>query len=490
MPINPSIALSYQAPQMPDIGMNALRMQQIQSAQQAQQMNALQMQQTMRTMQEQQAFKNALAANPDALTNPEGMKSLIAASPTLGLQAQKNALGMAKDKAAMEASRLTSWTNAVKNTTPEQLPNFIRALQNDPDMAKYSPVSAEQAQNMTPDQWAALHKQFVLGNKSILSPYDQARIDQQRANQIQLARHQSAMEELGRRAADTAERRADLYSDRTDLERAAKDPFGLTDTENPSPIGEAIKAGKTGEELLKTVPVDVKPQIDAMLSGQVSVPKDKYNHQAYIKLLTAVDPTFDESHFSNRAAYQKSLDSGKLGDTVVSFSNAAHHLNTLAEYASNLDNTDSPMFNKLKNFVETQTGKPAPTTFEGMKNIVTDEVVKAVIGSKGALGDRKALNEQISNISSMPQLITFVNEIKHLMINNLDRQGERYNRVTGKNDFWENVVRMDKNKFFETPNDAVIGKTSSGSTSKPATGPLTQDEQAELEQLRARFNKR
>lgn len=126
---------------------------------------------------------------------------------------------------------------------------------------------------------------------------------------------------------------------------------------------------------------------------------------------------------------------GKLGNTVRSFNVLQSHLDTFGKLADELGNTQSPAFNKLANMVATQTGKAAPTNFEAIKHIVGDEIVKAVTGSAGALGDREAAARTIASANSPEQLQGVIKTYKELANGQLQGLRQQYQTSTGRNDF-------------------------------------------------------
>jgi hypothetical protein len=72
MPIDPRIAMGYQAPQIESPLNQFAKFQQIQSAQRANELANMQMQEYQRGLQEQEGLRNYLAGNPD-LSSPEGL---------------------------------------------------------------------------------------------------------------------------------------------------------------------------------------------------------------------------------------------------------------------------------------------------------------------------------------------------------------------------------------------------------------------------------
>jgi hypothetical protein len=138
---------------------------------------------------------------------------------------------------------------------------------------------------------------------------------------------------------------------------------------------------------------------------------------------------------ASQSAAVKAFTSGKQGNAVRSFNVALSHLDTLGRLADALHNGDTQAFNKLGNAIAAQTGKAAPTSFEAVKHIVGDEIVKAVTGSAGALGDREAAAKTIDAANSPAQLKAVMDNYRELMRGQLDGLHQQYETSTGRKDF-------------------------------------------------------
>ncbi|MDI1265591.1 MAG: hypothetical protein PS018_20280 [bacterium] len=127
--------------------------------------------------------------------------------------------------------------------------------------------------------------------------------------------------------------------------------------------------------------------------------------------------------------------SGKQGDTVRSFNVLVHHLDTLSEAANALKNGDYRTFNSWKQTWAANTGGTAPTNFDGVKALVGDEIVKAVVGSAGALADREEVKKDLSRASSPKQLAELVENYKKLALGQLNGLKKQYEMSTKRTDF-------------------------------------------------------
>jgi hypothetical protein len=127
--------------------------------------------------------------------------------------------------------------------------------------------------------------------------------------------------------------------------------------------------------------------------------------------------------------------SGKQGDTVKSFNVLVDHLDTLTEAASALKNGDMRLFNRFKQNWAANTGNTAPTNFDGVKALVGDEIVKAVVGSAGALADREEVKKDLDRASSPKQLSELVDRYRKLALGQLSGLRKQYEVATGQKNF-------------------------------------------------------
>lgn len=132
--------------------------------------------------------------------------------------------------------------------------------------------------------------------------------------------------------------------------------------------------------------------------------------------------------------------SGKQGDTVRSFNVLVDHLDTLSEAASALKNGDIRFFNEWKQKFAASRGETAPTNFDGVKALVGDEIVKAVVGSAGALADREEVKKDLDRASSPKQLSELVDRYRKLALGQLKGLRKQYETATGQKNFGDMLL--------------------------------------------------
>lgn len=132
--------------------------------------------------------------------------------------------------------------------------------------------------------------------------------------------------------------------------------------------------------------------------------------------------------------------SGKQGDTIKSFNVLVDHLDTLGDAASALKNGDNRFFNKWKQNWAAQTGGTAPTNFDGVKALVGDEIIKAVVGGAGALADREEVKKDLDRASSPKQLSELVDKYRKLALGQLKGLRKQYEVATGQKNFGDMLL--------------------------------------------------
>lgn len=232
---------------------------------------------------------------------------------------------------------------------------------------------------------------------------------------------------------------------------------GKMDIESPSPLVKVVgKDGKAvyvpearaagmrpynemtaaSDEALQATAEDVAnyklapPSGSKLLSG---------NWPEVMKLVKGINPSYDGTQFATKNRARQAFATGKQGDIVRSLSVATDHLDQLSQAATALKNRDTTAINRVVNFFSSQTGNPAVTNFDAMKEIVGDEVVKAVVGATGAAGDREAIKKTFSAANSPAQLAGVIQKYKGLMGGQLKGLRQQYERTTGLRDFDEAI---------------------------------------------------
>lgn len=143
----------------------------------------------------------------------------------------------------------------------------------------------------------------------------------------------------------------------------------------------------------------------------------------------------------------KDFSTGTLGNKVTAFNTAIDHLSTMDKLSDALQNGDIKLINSLGNIIARQTGQPAPTNFDAAKQIVTAEVIKAVVASGGGVTERQEAERNFAAANSPAQLKGLIKTYKQLLGGQLNSLGLQYETTTGKKDFESKLTGDAKTEF-------------------------------------------
>lgn len=200
------------------------------------------------------------------------------------------------------------------------------------------------------------------------------------------------------------------------------------------PLGEAINKGLTGPELLSVMPKNLAGQVNAILEHRAAPPSGNTARASQLmQIVQAADPTYDAQQYKTKQGIEIAFTQGLPSRTLKSINVANDHLKVLNSTIDALNNGDVKLFNQFGNAVATQIGVPAPTDFNAVKQIVADELVKAVVGGTGALGDRKTIAETINAANSPAALRSVINRYQQLMEGQRNGLADQYKSGGGNN---------------------------------------------------------
>jgi hypothetical protein len=148
-------------------------------------------------------------------------------------------------------------------------------------------------------------------------------------------------------------------------------------------------------------------------------------------MVSKLNPDYQESRYPEINKAMSSFGPGKQGDIVRSLDVGVQHLGVIDQAAQNLGNTDIGVVNTVKNAFQKQFGYAPPTTFDGLKQIVSTEIEKAVAGGIGSAGDRERLQASLSAANSPAQLQAVTDGFRALMAGQLDGLKRQYENDTG-----------------------------------------------------------
>lgn len=159
------------------------------------------------------------------------------------------------------------------------------------------------------------------------------------------------------------------------------------------------------------------------------------NRERVLAAALRYNPTYDQTQFAGKNRAVTNFNGGVEGRTVRSLNVAIDHLGTLQEAVDALHNSNIPVLNQVKNAWLQATGSELPTNFDSIKQVVSAEIAKSVVGGQTALHDRDDMAQRAANSQSPAQLTGIVTEFKKLMAGQMRGLRKSYETSTGLKNF-------------------------------------------------------
>ena len=193
------------------------------------------------------------------------------------------------------------------------------------------------------------------------------------------------------------------------------------------PLYESIRQGLRGEDLLAAMPATIAAQIAAMLDHRAAPPTRGTAHSdQMMQLAQLVDPTYDAQQYRTKQGIETAFTAGRPAAVLKSLNVVQDHLGVFKDTAAELGNNQTQFINAMGNKIAQWTGKAAPTNFEAVKIILADELAKSILGSAGALGDRKGMQDAINQVNSPEQLKGVVDKWQGLIAGQVKGLADQY----------------------------------------------------------------
>ena len=235
---------------------------------------------------------------------------------------------------------------------------------------------------------------------------------------------------------------------------------------------------KTGydEGYLQTLPAQEKSLLKGLANYTIDPNKVGYRNKTQLQadVSTYTGGQFRDDIYPNIMQTEQAFNKGKQGDQVRFFNNSIQHMTTLQKYADAMGNTSTPAYNYLRNVIETQLGYPAPNTFEGLKDIVGQEIVKSVVANGGGEAERQALAAKLASKNSAPQLQQMLEGYKELGGAQLRDLKVQYENGTyhKRNDFADKLIPESK-EYLDKVEAAAAARNNPNAAAAPATPAAT-----------------
>jgi hypothetical protein len=154
--------------------------------------------------------------------------------------------------------------------------------------------------------------------------------------------------------------------------------------------------------------------------------------QAVMNRVLELNPEYQSTEYGARASGARAFASGRQSDTVRSMSVVIDHLATLQDLGEALQNGDVRKLSELEIIVGRQFGVEGAVDFNAAKEIVGDEIAKAVIGGVNSERDRAALHDKLDAANSPAQMLGVIRTFKKLLTGQLGGLRQQYEHATGK----------------------------------------------------------
>lgn len=194
-----------------------------------------------------------------------------------------------------------------------------------------------------------------------------------------------------------------------------------------------------GQDFLKTLAPSVRGQVKAIGDNAAkleTIPTRNGARGEMLALVRQYNPSYDQAEFGTKQNAERDFTSGVEARSVRSFNVGLNHLATLETYGKALQNGSQQQINAAMNNVKAWFGDAVPTSFDAIKGIVGDEVVKAIVGSRNALADREEIKSQVDRKLSPLQLTGALDAYKELFSGQLKGLAIQYETGTKKKDFY------------------------------------------------------
>ena len=175
-----------------------------------------------------------------------------------------------------------------------------------------------------------------------------------------------------------------------------------------------------------------------------------------------INPTYNEGDYNNRNKAVGYWQIGKGSQQLQSFKTVQGHLDSMNKLIDALQNGDIKAANKVFNFFRTQLGDTNVTNFETAKQVVANEVVRAIsaVGGTSALADRQEAARIFDAAKTPAMLKESIGVLQDLISSKVDTARGFYQTATGRDDF---------DKLIAPTTISAPATTSTAAETKPKT---------------------
>lgn len=481
MALDPNISLQVKPLQLESPVNQLSQALQIQQMQSANQLNAMKMQEAQRAIEDQNALRAAIQPGFDP-TNPEHVAGVYRAAPTLApafvekmIQSRKltGEVAAQKQKAATDMAKMARDQYLPTIQTVDQAHRYIDYLYSRPELqgtpATAMPIQdAYAAVGNTPESLDNWRKQEALGATEFIK---------QNAPKFQTqdlggTGRMIATPGLGGPA--TVVPGSEFTKTMTPGERAAdararQRLAAESETGNYSPATIEFLANQVVQGApLPPLGIGAKgAQIKMAIldkAREIATDGGKTSEQA------AADVVGAKQTLATKQQTMNAFAKGPESRTLRSLNTVIDHLDTMRGLAADLSNSDVRVFNRAANLLAQETGQAAPTNFNAAKQIVGQEIVKAIVANGGSQAEREDAARIIDRANSPVQLEGAFKTVEKLMGGQLQSLRQQYETGTGLKDFDKKLTPRAREVF------SSIGATKG--TAAPTRAMTPEDTQA------------
>lgn len=156
--------------------------------------------------------------------------------------------------------------------------------------------------------------------------------------------------------------------------------------------------------------------------------------------LSPADVVANRQEIATRLKAQKDFATGPQGKQVTAFNTAIDHLDTLSYLGKALDTGNMQAINAAALSVAAWTGSAPPVTFDAVKQIIAEEIVKSIVPGGGGVTERLELADKIKRSNSPAQLEGSIAAFKKLMAGQLRSLELNYSQTTKRKDFRDKLL--------------------------------------------------
>ena len=136
---------------------------------------------------------------------------------------------------------------------------------------------------------------------------------------------------------------------------------------------------------------------------------------ALMARVAQINPDYDATTYAAKTKAARDFSTGTQGNAMRSFAVSGQHLDQLGHLIDALDNGNNQTINQVGNAISAWNGGTAPTNFDAAKDVVSKEVIKAIVGGGGGVSEREELSKLMSNAKSPAQLKGVIQQYTGLM---------------------------------------------------------------------------